>query len=92
MYLLLQAGCKLNIRAKSNGETALHRAAANGRFKVVELLVNYGCKTLIKDNSGQIPLQLANMCVQLNALVNLLFCPTLLLGPLFDNYFCFEQV
>jgi len=61
VYLLLQHGCKLNIQARSNGETALHRAAASGRFKVVELLINYGCKTKIKDHQGQIPLQLANM-------------------------------
>ena len=61
VYLLLQARCRLNIQAKSNGETALHRAAANGRFKVVELLVNYGCKLRIRDRQGQIPLQLANM-------------------------------
>ena len=61
VYLLLQAGCRLNIQAKKNGETALHRAAASGRFKVVELLINYGCRTRLRDNNSQIPLQLANM-------------------------------
>jgi hypothetical protein len=61
VYVLLQAGCRLNIQARSNGETALHRAAAAGRYRIVELLVNYGAKTLIKDREGRIALQLANM-------------------------------
>ena len=61
VYVLLQAGCRLNIQARSNGETALHRAAAAGRFRIVELLVNYGAKMLVKDREGRIPLQLADM-------------------------------
>jgi glutaminase len=51
---LVLAGTSVNV-ADYDGRAALHLAAAEGRFKVAEYLVNKGANVLVKDRWGATP-------------------------------------
>eukprot|EP01102_Stenamoeba_stenopodia_P021797 TRINITY_DN8881_c0_g1_i3.p1 TRINITY_DN8881_c0_g1~~TRINITY_DN8881_c0_g1_i3.p1 ORF type:complete len:410 (+),score=145.96 TRINITY_DN8881_c0_g1_i3:148-1377(+) len=50
---LLAANVDINDKATDNGSTALHTAAANKKFDVIELLVKKGADRSIKDNNNK---------------------------------------
>lgn len=55
---LINKGLSLN-EVSNDGNTALHIAAFYGHYDVVKLLLNYGAKINIKNNSGKLPKDLA---------------------------------
>ena len=55
---LINKGLLLN-EVSNDGNTALHIAAFYGHYDVVKLLLNYGAKINIKNNSGKLPKDLA---------------------------------
>lgn len=44
---------------KTNGNCAIHIAAQNGFYEVVDLLISRGCKMSPKNRSGNTPLHMA---------------------------------
>lgn len=58
LRLLVQMGTDVNV-CDFDGRTALHKAAAAGKLRAVQFLVQRGAKILCKDRWGQVPLQYA---------------------------------
>lgn len=50
---LLGKGADVNMRTRSGGATALHRASYRGQLQVVNLLLEAKADKLLKDNDGQ---------------------------------------
>jgi ankyrin repeat protein len=56
--LCLERGVDINAFT-SNGQTALHRAAARGADQVVRFLAEHGAKLDMKDRQGRMPVDMA---------------------------------
>jgi hypothetical protein len=60
LHYLIRQGADLNLTAK-RGNTPLITAAKNGRLEFVKMLIENGADTRIKNNSGLMALDFANM-------------------------------
>jgi ankyrin repeat protein len=55
---LIAKGAKINEKAKSSGETALHAAVETGNIEITEYLLTHGAKANIRDAKKRTPLMM----------------------------------
>ncbi len=55
---LLSKGTKINAKAKTSGETALHAAIGTGNIEITEYLLTHGAKANIRDAKKRTPLMM----------------------------------